>query len=253
MFFILSKILGYLISPLIWGIILIAVYLFSNKRIFLISGVAILLFFSNPFIFRTAISLWEPDIKPIPNNIDSTTTIILLGGYSSYNDESNRIRFYQSNDRLMQSLLLMKKNRLSNLILTGGSPNLLIKEKPEASYIKDYLDQIDYYPDINIHIDSVSRNTYENGIESYNIVNRKKLNKKIILVTSSWHMKRAYACFEKAGFNAITPLNTDPMKSVEEISPNEFFVPSSGVLSLWETLFREWIGILMYYLNGYII
>ena len=52
-------------------------------------------------------------------------------------------------------------------------------------------------------------------------------DKKIILVTSSMHSKRARLCFEKAGFT-VTSFDADPVKSVRPITLKDIFVPDIG-------------------------
>ncbi|MBN2165915.1 MAG: YdcF family protein [Marinilabiliaceae bacterium] len=250
MFYIVSKILVYFLSPLIWSVIFFIAYLLWKKRAFINIAFFFLIFFSNPFFFRVAISTWEPKIKPLPIINDSTQTVVVLGGYSAHNATTDRLRFFQSSDRLMQALLLIQKNNLKNLILTGGSPNLLIKEKPESAVISRYLKDIKM-THFNIFIDSISRNTRENALEACNIIKENNLNSNIILVTSAWHMPRAKACFIKVGLNVI-PLNADPMKSIEPININDIIVPSSGTFSSWETLIKEWVGLIIYKLKGYI-
>jgi uncharacterized SAM-binding protein YcdF (DUF218 family) len=250
MFFILSKIISLLLSPLIWIILLFLCWLIWRRKIFIISATMLLLLFSNPFIFKCVINWWEPSLAALPMDNDSTKTVVVLGGYAAYNDEFDRIRFQQSGDRLMQALLVLKKNHLNCMVLSGGSANLLINEKPESLIVKTFLTNIKM-TDCQMIIDSVSRNTHENAIETAKLFNASNIPKNIYLVTSAWHMKRAMGCFVNEGF-LVTPVHADPMASIEKASFNDYIIPSSGTLTEWEILIKEWIGLTVYKFKGYI-
>jgi len=64
-------------------------------------------------------------------------------------------------------------------------------------------------------------------------------------------MRRAAGCFTKAGFT-VYPYTTDPLKGVNKITFSDVVVPSVGVLNNWNFLIREWVGIVMYWLNEYL-
>ena len=250
MFFIISKLTTYLLSPLIWSIALFIIYFFKKKRIFVISGMIVLLVFGNSFLFKLVINQWETPLKEIPLINDTTLSVVLLGGYSSYNEETNRIRFFQSSDRLMQSLLTIQKNNLKTLVLSGGTSNLIEKERPEASIIKEFLYDIKL-DNFQILADSISRNTHESAVETNKLYHLFQLKKEIYLVTSAWHMRRAAACFEKEGF-IVHPVFSDPLRSIEKYSFNDYIIPNASTLGSWSLLIKEWIGLIVYKIKGYI-
>src|SRR5438445_612132 len=63
MFFILSKILAFIITPLVWIIVLLFFSVFSKdqtrKKKYIYWALGVTLFFSNSFIFDESIRLWE--------------------------------------------------------------------------------------------------------------------------------------------------------------------------------------------------
>lgn len=70
-------------------------------------------------------------------------------------------------------------------------------------------------------------------------------SKKIILVTSAYHMYRAKKLFEQQGFNVIA-YKVDYKASRNEIKTIMDFLPSAEGLKLTETGIREIIGRIYY-------
>ena len=70
-------------------------------------------------------------------------------------------------------------------------------------------------------------------------------SKRIILVTSAFHMYRAQRLFEKQGFIVI-PYKVDYMTAGESAITVMNFLPSAGNLEMTETGIREIIGRLFY-------
>ena len=73
-------------------------------------------------------------------------------------------------------------------------------------------------------------------------------SKKIILVTSAFHMYRAKRLFEKKGFKVI-PYKVDYKTSGKSAITVMNFLPSAGNLELSETGIREIFGRIFYLLK----
>ncbi len=58
-------------------------------------------------------------------------------------------------------------------------------------------------PESQILMESISRNTYENAVQTQRLIQEHGLSK-IILVTTAIHLPRAIACFHKLGIEPIT-------------------------------------------------
>ena len=254
MFFLISKILSFLLSPIWWIVILLLLHLFLSKhrrrKLFLYTAVGVLLFFSNQFIFYHVAGWWEGELQN-PNQVEQYDGIILLGGFSSYQSSSQRIRFYQSADRLFQALELFKKGKTNRFIFSGGSGRILVKEKMEGDYIKDYLNLLGVPKDSTM-VEWESRNTRENAIETLAMLKANEQQAgKYLLVTSGFHMKRALGCYRKVGIS-VDPYNTDPLQNTLPPDLADAITPSAGVMALWEALIREWIGYGVYKLKGFV-
>ncbi len=217
---------------------------------FLIAAFSLLLVFSNQLLLYHVSGWWEGELKN-PNEVGHYDGIILLGGLSNYHPASQRIRFVQSGDRLFQAVELYKKGKSQYFIFTGGSGRVLVREKSEGEYLKDYFKLLGIPQDSTL-VEWKSRNTHENAVETRKMLAAESMGKgKYLLVTSGFHMKRALGCFKKEGID-VEPYAADPLQS--SIAPDfwDAISPSASALGTWELLFREWVGYAVYQIRGYV-
>lgn len=252
MFFILSKVLLFLTSPTVWiaSLLILSVFLkrSSCKRKVRLISVLLMLIFSNRFLLNETLKLWEE--QPLVLEQDSTYQIgIVLGGMSNYNEKINRIAFRNGGDRLFQALSLYYQGKIKKILISGGSGRVLSQKLKEADFIRQYLSELQF-PEQDLIIENQSKNTRENALFSKKILESLNLNENYLLITSSFHMRRAKACFTRVGINAeIYP--TDWFAHYEAYSPDLIIVPSASALQGWEMLIHEIIGYITYKLVGY--
>ena len=247
MFFI-SKVIGFFLSPLIWGIILIGITIFINnlkirkKLLLIIFG--ILIFFSNGHISRLFIKSMESPLITDQALKDKYDYGIVLGGFSHYFPQSKRLQFNRSSDRILQTINLYFKGRISKIIVAGGSGYLINNEEKESVHVKEFLLTLGI-PEKDILIEDQSRNTFENAKNTANLYGNDSLS--YLLITSAFHMKRAYECFEPK-FKNIDPYPVH-FKIFPEKEKGQFlkgFLPSSEALESWDLILKELIGRLAY-------
>ncbi|MCI5054483.1 MAG: hypothetical protein MRY83_00095, partial [Flavobacteriales bacterium] len=106
MFFVLSKILNFAITPFFWIIILLLWALFTRrpdkKKRRMKYMILALFFFSNGFILNEIVRAWEIAPKNIEHgNYD---VAIVLGGMTHQDEEIDRTVFRSGSDRLLQAL-----------------------------------------------------------------------------------------------------------------------------------------------------
>lgn len=254
MFFILSKILSFFLSPIWWITFLLLAYLIFKKhkrrKLLLILAFSLLVVFSNQLLLYHVSGWWEGELKN-PRELGHYDGIILLGGFSNYQSESQRIRFMQSSDRLLQAVELYKIGKARYFIFTGGSGRVLVREKSEGEYLKDYLKLLGIPQDSTL-VEWKSRNTHENAVETGKMLAAENLEKgQYLLVTSGFHMKRALGCYIKEGIDVV-PYTADPLQS--SIAPDvwDAISPSASAIGTWELLLREWVGYAVYKTRGYV-
>ncbi len=253
MFFILSKLLAFLITPIIWIIGLLLYSLFSKnqkrKRKTLIIAVVLLFFFSNSFLFDEVMRCWE---IPATKDSDLSQTYdagIVLGGIIAFDQAKDRLQFNRRNDRLIQAILLYKKGIIRKIFFTGGSGSIEHPEIKEGPLVKKYLLDIGI-PERDIIIESESNNTHENAVFSKPLIEKNFANGKFLLITSSFHMRRSTGCFRKSGID-VTPYSTDRYSGPRKFVFDHLFIPRSETLFNWDSLVHEMVGFLTYRMFGY--
>ncbi len=258
MFFVLSKLLVFLLYPFTWIIIfLILSLLLKNnrwKKRSLILALFIAIIFSNIVIFNKSTNWWEVDSKRIDQLTNAPYDVgILLGGIGYYDASAKKIVPRSAADRLIQTVKLYKLGIIKKVFITSGAPGVFIKDlKPEAEFLRDYLIDVGV-PAKDIIIENKSRNTHENAIYSYKIFKEKGwLNKRILLITSGFHMRRAVACFHKAGFKHFDTFPVDQYAGKLVVDYYMLVTPRAEVLGYWNIFIKEWVGMIMYWLVGYI-
>ncbi len=113
MFFILSKVLTFLLLPYTQMVIWFLLGMFLKKTIwkkrFLWLGLIYLLFFSNQFIVNEALLIWEVPPTPLASMKHSYELGIVLGG-TTEGDRTPRDRIYilKSAERMTHTVQLYK-------------------------------------------------------------------------------------------------------------------------------------------------
>jgi uncharacterized SAM-binding protein YcdF (DUF218 family) len=107
----------------------------------------------------------------------------------------------------------------------------------------------------DIIVESKSRKTKENAEFCFDVLHRrnKKISQsKVLLSTSAMHMKRAEACFKKAGFKTVSFAVDHQTGRNRNYTLEEILIPNSKILFNWNGLFKEYVGFLIYKLMGYL-
>jgi uncharacterized SAM-binding protein YcdF (DUF218 family) len=252
MFFIFSKILNFIITPVVWIFTLLLFAVFSKnqkiKRKTLLATLIIFTLLSNPFIFNEAMRQWE---IPMTRNEDlqKYDAAIVLGGLLFHSEEYNRTQYKRGIDRLLQAVELYKKGIVKKIFFVGGSGDIRLEDMKEGIYVKEFLLTIGI-PEADILIESESKNTRENALFAKPILDEHLPNARLLLVTSGFHMRRAMACFEKVGIKT-EPYSTDIM-SGDRYFDIGFLVPDVNALKSWNELIHEVVGYVVYKISGYL-
>lgn len=255
MFFYLSKILLFLISPFAWFIIATGIFFFWPKPVYKkrakVAAIILFLVFSNPFIYNEFCRKWEIHGTPY-EKVGHYEVGIVLGGMSEYNNDIHTISLRRGGDRIWQAITLYKMKKIGKILISGDSGNLTDQGLHEASQMKEVL--ISWgIPEKDIIAETVSRNTHENAVETKKLLTISYPHiKKCLLITSGTHMRRARACFAKEGLicdTYSTDLYTGPERT---FFWDQLLVPNVSVFSDWNILIKEWVGYVTYDITGYI-
>jgi len=252
MFFFLSKILAFIITPLVWIVILLFLAVFSKneklKKRTLLWALVLTLFFSNAFIFDECIRSWEIPATRY-ENLKKYDAGIVLGGVSHFDKDYSRIQFQRGADRLLQAIELYKLGIIKKIIFTGGSGSVLHPDDKEGVYIKRYLRTLGI-PEKDFLIEFESRNTHENALFTKQLMDKENIHGTYLLITSAFHMRRSIGCFEKVGITT-SPYSTDRYSGPRKFEIEHVFIPNLSVMEDWNNLIKEVVGFITYKIVGY--
>ncbi len=255
MFFILSKILSYLINPFNWILFfLIYAWITKNqqrKNLFFKIGIILLLVFTNNVIFLEFARLWEPKGKKI-EQVKHYDVAVVLGGMSEYNNDLERLSIRRGGDRIWQAIHLYHLGKVNKILISGDSGYLVDKGLKEAKQFKQVLLD-EGIPNEDIIVENKSKNTYQNALETKKILDKTPQKESILLVTSALHMRRSKACFKKVGFKNFGTFSTDHYTGENRnYYFDQYIIPNQSVLNDWYKLIHEWVGYVIYWVVGYI-
>jgi uncharacterized SAM-binding protein YcdF (DUF218 family) len=165
----------------------------------------------------------------------------------------------EAGDRLIYAMRLWKESAAPQILVTGGRVEVLGPYGlSEAAVMAELLETMGV-PRSAILLEEQSRNTRENAVNTQSILNAQGLER-VLLVTSALHMPRSTAIFAKLGIDVI-PAPTDYLVTEADY---EFYlrpdlsiqlfnlVPSADDLWLTTLALREWIGIAIYRMRGWL-
>ncbi|MFZ9738114.1 MAG: YdcF family protein [Prochlorotrichaceae cyanobacterium] len=272
MFLFLSKLLPLFVYPLGLSCLCILVALIclrpkSRKTPYrfiqgcLIVAIVLLWFSSTPFSSKILLGSLERQfedysaIETLPN----ADAIVVLGG-ATHGIAPPRLypELGDAGDRLIQAVRLYRLGKAPKILLSGGKIQWTDSEVPIGSEAEDMQTLLHLFgiADADLILEPDSLNTYQNAVNSQKLLNQNHL-KRILLVTSAFHMPRALAIFTKLGIDAI-PAPTD-FRTIGSLGGQHFSVqqfllnllPSADHLYKTSMGLKERIGIWVYRWRGW--
>jgi len=211
--FVLRKLAGLAVSPMIWiilGLVLILALLWRGRpvaarRVTMALLVGLLVISTLPLGWPV-IAAREAQY-PVEPPLAQVDGIILLGGAErlAVSAQRGRPELNEAADRVIAAALLARRFPRAPLLVTGGraAPG----ERSEAEISAEILIGLGIAED-RLIVESRARNTAENPRLSLNRV-APKPQARWVLVTSGFHMPRAMAAFTAAGWPEPTPYPVD--------------------------------------------
>ncbi len=254
MFFFLSKLLPGLLFPYPLFLILCALALWRLpagrfRRIFGIVFVSVFLAstYASASLLLGSLERRYPTLRTA--EAEKADAIVVLSGMVTPSTRPvDRPQFNDAVERILAGKDLLRAGKAPVLLISGGSGLLSNIGRPESIVLKEWLIS-EGIPENRIIAESESRNTGENAVESARIAKEKGI-RKIILVTSAFHMPRSVLCFEKQGFE-VQPFPV-ARYLVDEFPGMEAFFPAPAGMTLSTIALKEYVGIVMYRLKGYL-
>ena len=254
MFFFLSKLLDIAIDPLWWGMTLTVcgVVLLArrerNRRVALALvsvGVGSLLLASLPAVSNR---LWQTleagAVSTMQQGVTYDAVVLLGGAVTPQGSLVNSPAWNDNIERLLEVRRLLVTGRAKVAIVSGGQ--LGGELRTEADYLAEELIALGV-PKEQVIIEPKANNTRENATESKRLLEALGA-KKVLLVTSAFHVPRAAGCFRAAGVEADM-LPVDYRLRAPELDPH--VLPRAEYLGQTSRALREWLGRGVYWLLGY--
>ena len=239
----LHKILPTFVLPIMLFIIVILIGLIKNKKKLIYIAIGVLYILSTPIFSNNFFKLVEGSEyrKPI-SAIDSADAIVVLSGMLEINEvgDSTYIEWGDP-DRFFGGIALFKASKAQKLVFTGGKMPWDNAKKTEGEVLMEYAIS-NGIPSEKIFVTKEVENTADEAVAVKELISP---SKRIILVTSAYHMYRAKKLFEKQGFEVI-PYKVDYKVTRNSTLTLMDLLPSAGNLELTETGIREIIGRIFY-------
>ncbi|OGX87650.1 hypothetical protein BEN47_00320 [Hymenobacter lapidarius] len=255
MFFLLSKVLDFVLLPTVWLLVLLVAALVARqprrKRQWLVAALAVFVLSTNTALVNEGILAWERPPVPLSALPAQADAAVLLTGITGVNKSPHdRVYLGQGADRLTHALWLYRAGRVRRIIISGGSGAILRKAHTEADDLATLL-RLAGVPARDLLIEEQSRNTHENALHTKALLAKHPDVKSLVLVTSAFHQRRAMGCFEKVGLRPVA-FPAGYRSSDRLATPDYWLLPSPGAMQELGVLVHEIAGWLTYRLLGYL-
>jgi len=264
MFIFLSKLLPLFVYPLGSACLLLLFALAAKNnpraRAGLITAALVILWLSSTTGFSHLLARSLEWRYPTPDEIPAADVIVVLGGGTEPATAPRpSVEVNGAGDRVLYAASLYKEGKAAHILLSGGNISWLNEgATTPAEDMASILTAIGI-PEEALWLETSSQNTYENALYSKEILAENEIER-ILLVTSAMHMPRSVAVFEKLGIEVI-PIPVD-FSITEEESPQDRsdniqskiinVIPRASGLSLTTNSMKEYIGYLIYKLQGWL-
>lgn len=243
----LNKIVGGLLNPLVIGLVMVVasgLCLWRSWRKtgfgLLIGAVAWLWLWSTPMMYRWIGGSLESE-WPVVKAEDAPTAdaiVLLGGGMGSNTNVYPYAEMWNGADRVWHAARLYKAGKAPLIVPTGRG-----EQESTVPLLRDL-----GVPESAIVVENKARNTEENARFVEKILeprNTQNTRKRVLLVTSAWHMRRSVLMYRKyAPSLEIIPAAADYEATVNTSHPFCFkdIWPDTNALFANSYIFKEYLG-----------
>lgn len=259
MFFFLSKLLDVFLSPYTWGLMLLAAAVpwrarkarrWRPRRRAGIAGLVLLMMASTVPVSNALLFHLEHQSKPTYRDDVTYDTVVLLGGIvdEEASAASGQPAYNENVERVVMTHRLLQEGRAKTVIVSGAAADPKLAYWGEAVALGRQLEAWGIEKE-RIIIEDKAKNTRENAVYAQAIA-RERGFRRVLIVTSAFHMPRAAECFSAVGMSVDTfPVD---FRSHERVSgPLGDWLPRPHSLAVTSAAMRELFGRLVYRVQGY--
>ena len=249
----LNKILPLFFLPTGFTLLCLLAGLVLRKRVFLWSGVLVLCLFSLPIVSDALMRLVEGPLRRAPiSDVGKADAIVVLSGMLHQIKGAPLGEWDDAVDRFEGGIDLFKAGKAPVIVFTRGQIPWHTDGVPEGDLLARRAILLGV-PQHAIRLTATVGNTAEESVAAAKLlgVGNGGSVKRIILVTSAFHMPRARFLFEQAGFTVIpfrVDYHTDDTPELTVLN----YLPNGESLAESETALREMIGWVFYRAKGFL-
>lgn len=264
MFVFLSKFLPLFVYPVGLSVLLTIAALAAGRKPRLRTGLlaavlVVLLISSNRWFSYTLARSLEWQYLPLAEVPQAEVIVVLGGGTESKQYPRPMTEVNSAGDRVLYAASLYKQGKAPVILLSGGNITWLDgRSTTPADEMSDLLQLMNIPPEA-MWLQSASENTHDDAELSAAMLKEKGVQQ-VLLVTSAIHMPRAMALFRHVGIQAI-PAPVDftvtqaGLDGLASLDPQSFLVnllPNASSLGLTTNAMKEYMGLLVYWLRGWL-
>jgi uncharacterized SAM-binding protein YcdF (DUF218 family) len=220
---------------------------FRARLLLLTIPLVALFIISLPGVAHLALGSLEWQYPPRDGRPAEAQVIVVLSAGMRYDATSGLAELDEDGMlRCLHAAALYRQGPACPILVSGGKVDRESPGPASAEVMAQFLGQLGV-ASTDLIIEAQSRTTYENAVESAQLLDKHRLRKGL-LVVDAVDMHRALSCFRKQGVEMIPAAchyRANPF------APSFFtFVPSPGAASNCQRVWHEWLGVVWYRLWG---
>jgi uncharacterized SAM-binding protein YcdF (DUF218 family) len=255
MFFIVSKIVGYVLQPIVLVLLLLVgsgiLALLGWRRMAWTAGggavliLAVIALSPLGLVMLAQLENRFPRPAALPERVAG---IVVLGG--AVDTRVGRTRgvdeLNEAADRMTEAMVLARRYPEARVLFSGGVAAILEEDIPETDLARNFFTGLGLAPE-RLMLEDRSRNTAENAVYSRELADPKP-GETWLLVTSAFHMPRSVGCFRAAGFEIVPyPVDYRTPAGPTVWRPSTFVTRNMEKVQLAT---REGLGLAAYWWTG---
>ena len=245
----LHKILPFFFLPTGIVLVLLAVGFLRRSRFWV--GCAFVFFFlsSMPLVSNGLLRLVEhPFTRGHAQSMPVVDAIVVLGEGQSIAPGAEAISEWNDGDRFWGGVDLFKAGKAPLLVFTGGWIPWARQTQTDGEVLMSFAARLGI-PEENMSVTEKASNTQEEATAVKKLIGKEK---RLLLVTSAFHMTCAQKLFKAQGFKVI-PF---PVDFKSEVSKNFSIIdicPKAKAFEKTEMVFREFLGRAFYAFRNFLM
>ncbi len=243
-----NKILPILVLPLGFTLLCMLAGLVLRKRLLIWYAALLLWAFSMPVVSDGLMRFVEGgSVRISVSAVDNADAIVVLSGMIRQVDGAPLGEWGDAVDRFEAGIDLFKAGKAPVIVFTRGQLPWQQDAVPEGELLERRAVRLGI-PQRVIRLTEKVGNTADEAVAVEKLLGVGKGKKKIILVTSAYHARRAVLLFEQEGFDVV-PFRVDYQVENNSGLTVLRFLPSAEALAQSEKALREMIGWFFYWVR----